>query len=139
MAKRQKSFFCWFTLVVVLIIALVVGLFYFHSEGAVEIEKQGNIEASKQILKLQEEIDELNKENEELKGEIKALEKINKETVVGPQDATHYQVLIDLSEIWGKYKNGEIENAKKSFEKISTSGFDDTALSFYESLRENLK
>ena len=78
-------------------------------------------------------------EKKKLREENKTLKKLKEETVVGPQDAVQYQILLDLSEIWGKYKNGEIENAKKSFEKISTSGFDDTALSFYESLRENLK
>ncbi|MBO5135894.1 MAG: hypothetical protein J6C17_00745, partial [Clostridia bacterium] len=83
-------------------------------------------------------IEELNGEIEELREENKTLRKEKEETVVGPQDAVQYQILLDLSEIWGKYKNGEIENAKKSFEKISTSGFDDTALSFYESLREIL-
>jgi len=139
MAKKQKRFFCWFGVVIALIIALAVGLYFLHSDKVVEINEQGNLDSSKEIVKLEKTIEELNGEIDELREENKTLKKEKEETVVGPQDAVQYQVLLDLSEIWGKYKNGEIENAKKSFEKISTSGFDDTALSFYESLRENLK
>ena len=76
-------------------------------------------------------VKELKEENELLKN---SLGTFSTET----DFATYQQILNDLSDISLMIKEGNKEGAKEELLKINPSGFDNTALSFYESLCREL-
>ena len=84
--------------------------------------------SQKQILSLEEQIENLEKENSKLKEELKTTESFGSDLV------TSQQVISDLKEIYEKYKAGDVKSAKAALKKIEPMGFDDASLAYYQIL-----
>lgn len=86
----------------------------------------------KQVELLEKQIVELTEKNRELE------EKLQKTAALESELETGNQALNDLIDIFDQYKDGNKAEAKEKFSKIEPIGFDDTALAYYQLLKDFL-
>lgn len=86
------------------------------------------------------EIDALEKKVAELEDENSELKKQNESSMTAQSklDAQN-QIFSDLTQIYMLAKQGKMQEAKTAFSAIETGGFDDSALAYYEILKDMLE
>lgn len=122
------------TMLVCVALILVIAILSDNKIDGYETSYQDLVETSQNNIRILEEKNhELEKENKDLK------DKLEKAMTLESDVATLDQVFSDLREIFEMYRDGEVAEARKRFEKIEPMGFDDEALCFYEALKELMK
>lgn len=134
MKKNYKKVYGYGLIMVVCVILIVLvaclsetRLDSFQEEY--ELQMTGS---QKQIKLLEKQIVDLTEKNRELE------EKLQKTATLEAELETGNQALNDLIDIYGQYKDGDKSAAKEKLSKIEPIGFDDTALAYYQLLKDFL-
>lgn len=134
MKKNYKKVYGYGLIMVVCVILIVLvaclsetRLDSFQAEY--ELQMTGH---QKQVELLEKQIVELTEKNRELE------EKLQKTAALESELETGNQALNDLIDIFDQYKDGDKAAAKEKFSKIEPIGFDDTALAYYQLLKDFL-
>ncbi len=138
MFKKDRTLFVTIISILIIIISIILVIFIYERKNDSYINEIKTKE--KYLDTLKDSHEALEDEVEKLNNEIEELNRIKRENI--PSDgnmATYYQSMIELSDISFMIKQGKIKEAKEELLKINPSGFDFTALSFYESLCRELK
>ncbi len=138
MFKKDRTLFVTIISMLIIIISIILVIFIYERKNDSYINEIKTKE--KYLDTLKDSHEALEDEVEKLNNEIEELNRIKRENI--PSDgnmATYYQSMIELSDISFMIKEGKIKEAKEELLKINPSGFDFTALSFYESLCRELK
>ena len=134
--KRDYKRVCIYGIIMLLCVVVIVLVGWLSQKkiDTQEIEYQNLITANQNSIRtLEEKVAELEKENKSLK------EQLSQSMMLQSDVTTSNQALADLKEIYDTFKNGKKEQAKAAFNKIETMGFDDTALAYYEILKDMLE
>lgn len=134
MKKNYKKVYGYGLIMVVCVILIVLvaclsetRLDSFRAEY--ELQMTGH---QKQVEILEKQIVELTEKNRELE------EKLQKTVALESELETGNQALNDLIDIFDLYRDGDKAAAKEKFSKIEPIGFDDTALAYYQLLKDFL-
>ncbi len=124
MQKDMKKVYSYglIMIVAVLVIVFVACLSESRLDNAQE-------EYENMLISHQGEIDELEKENSELR------EKINQNIDVQSKLDIHNQIMNELAEIYNLLNDGKKDQASEKLGKIETNGFDDGELAFYNAIK----
>lgn len=113
------------------VVIVIIGVLSDNKIEGYENDYQKLVETSQNSIRiLEEDLAVLKKENKDLK------EKIEKVMTLEGDVATLGQAFADLREIFEEYRDGNVDEARKRFEKIEPMGFDDKTLCYYEALKE---
>ncbi len=134
--KRDYKRVCVYGIIMLLcvVVIVVIGCLSQKKIDVQEIEYQNLITANQNSIRtLEEKIVTLEKENKDLK------EQLSQSMMLQSDITTSNQALADLKEIYDTFKNGKEGQARATFKKIETMGFDDAALAYYEILKDMLE
>ena len=135
MKKNIKKLYVYGLIMIVCVIVIV--LIAWMSDTRVNNYQS---EYETQLTARQSEIDVLQKRIAELEDKNSELEKTNKENIDALAKLDKYsQTMNDLTEVYKLFKDGKEEEAKNLFSQLDTTGYDDGALAFYETLKEILQ
>lgn len=138
MFKKDKTLFVTIISMLIIIISIILVVVIYERKNDEYINEIKTKE--KYLDSLENSHESLEDEVEKLNEEIEELNRLKNENILNDGNmATYYQSMIDLSDISFMIKEGKIKEAKNELLKINPSGFDFTALSFYESLCRELK
>lgn len=134
--KRDYKRVCVYGIIMLLCVAFIVIVGWLSQKriDTQETEYQNMITANQNSIRvLEEKIADLENENAELR------ERLSQSMMLQSDITTSNQALADLKEIYDTFKDGKAEQARAEFKKIETMGFDDTALAYYEILKDILE
>lgn len=134
--KKDYKRVCIYGIIMLLCVVMIVlvGWLSQRKIDVQEIEYQNLITANQNSIRaLEEKVASLEKENKSLK------EQLSQSMMLQSDVTTSNQALADLKEIYDTFKSGKKEQARETFKKIETMGFDDTALAYYEILKDMLE
>lgn len=143
MLRKDKKLFITIILMLIIVVSLILVTWLYERTNR---EYENVISAKdKNLNSITMSYSELKNENKNLYKDIKELDEENKELKEKLSSfseevdfSVYLQTLNDLSDISNMIKEGNNDGAKEELLKIDPSGFDPTALAFYESLCREL-
>ena len=131
MKKNYKRIFVYgLAMMICVIVIVIMGILSQKKSDAYENQYQTLLTENQSSIKiLEEKIVHLEKENSELQ------KKLNNISSFESDVTTQSQALSDLVDIYKDFREGKVQEAKKTFKKIEPMGFDDPTLAYYEILK----